>query len=100
MTFGNSAYPYEIVCPTNATKKCVRWSSSNTEVVSVNSTSGLIYAQKADTARVYSTALDGSGKEGYSTVNKNNSLYVIISAALFERGEKCFLKVERQPTAV
>ena len=69
-------------------------------VESVNPTSGLIYAQKADTARVYLTALDGSGKQGYSTVNKNNSLYVIISAALFEGGEKCFLKVECQPTAV
>lgn len=67
MTVGDSAYLYESVCPTNATNKCVRWSSSNTNVIFVNG-DGLVTAKKAGNATVYATAQDGSGKRGSCSI--------------------------------
>lgn len=102
MTAGSSAYLYETVCPTNATNKCVMWSSSNSGVVSVNPTSGLIYAQKAGTARIYATAQDGSGKQGYCTVTvmapiKVTSIEVCPTTETMNVGETAYLNVTVYP---
>ncbi len=71
MNIGNSAYLYETVCPTNATNKCVKWSSNRTSVATVNPDTGLVIAQGAGTATITATAQDGSGKKGYCTITVN-----------------------------
>ena len=68
MNIGASAYLYETVCPTNATNKCVKWSSNKTSVATVNPETGLVIAQGAGTATITATAQDGSGKKGYCTI--------------------------------
>lgn len=76
LNIGDSVYLYETVCPANATNKCVKWSSSNTSVVTVNSNSGLAYAKKAGTAYIYATATDGSGCSDYCRITVNGKVYV------------------------
>lgn len=71
MNIGNSAYLYETVCPTNATNKCVKWSSNKTSVATVNPDTGLVIAQGAGTATITATAQDGSNKKGYCTITVN-----------------------------
>jgi len=71
MRVGESAYLQEIVCPVNATKPCVQWRSGNESVVSVNPTSGLVYAKKQGNAYVYATAIDGSSCSGYCFITVN-----------------------------
>ena len=68
MNIGNSAYLYETVCPTNATNKCVKWSSNKTSVATVNPDTGLVIARGAGTATITVAAQDGSGKKGYCTI--------------------------------
>ena len=68
MNIGASTYLYETVCPTNATNKCVKWSSNKTSVATVNPDTGLVIAQGAGTATITATAQDGSGKKGYCTI--------------------------------
>ncbi len=71
MNIGNSAYLYETVCPTNATNKCVKWSSNKTSVATVNPDTGLVIAQGAGTATITATAQDGSNTKGYCTITVN-----------------------------
>ena len=71
MNIGNSVYLYESVCPTNATNKCVKWSSNRTSVATVNPDTGLVIAQGAGTATITATAQDGSNKKGYCTITVN-----------------------------
>lgn len=56
------------VCPECATCKDVVWISSNTDVASVNETTGYIMGMSAGTARVYAVATDGSGISDYIDV--------------------------------
>lgn len=49
----------ESICPTNATNKCVRWSSSNNGVARVNPDSGRITAKRAGTVAITATTADG-----------------------------------------
>ena len=64
------------VSPTNADCKNVTWRSNNTNVATVNATSGYIYAKAAGTAKIYATATDGSGCSDYTTVTVNNKILV------------------------
>lgn len=66
----------ESICPTNATNKCVRWSSSNTGVARVNPDSGYVTAQGAGTAIIRATAQDGSGKYAECRVTVNRPVAV------------------------
>ncbi len=66
----------ESICPTNATNKCVRWSSSNTGVARVNPDSGYVTAQGAGTAIITATAQDGSGKYAECRVTVNSPIAV------------------------
>ena len=52
------------VCPHNATNKLVRWSSTNTNVATVDPATGRVTAISAGTARIIATAQDGTGKSG------------------------------------
>ena len=70
------------VYPTNATNKRVFWSSSNTNVATVNASSGYIYAKAIGSARIYATAQDGSGKSDYITVTVTNSTVFVSSIEL------------------
>lgn len=75
VTIGSSFYLHETVCPTNATNKCVTWSSSNTSVATVNS-SGLVLAKGAGNATITAAAADGSGKKGNCIVTVNAPIRV------------------------
>ena len=50
LNVGGSECLREIVCPTNADNKCVRWSSDRPNVVTVNPDTGLVMAHSAGTA--------------------------------------------------
>ncbi len=67
----------ESICPTNATNKCVRWSSSNNSVARVNPDSGYVTAQGAGTAIITATAQDGSGKYAECRVTVNRPIAVM-----------------------
>lgn len=69
LTVGSTCYLYETVVPTNATNKTVLWSSSNTNVATVNTDSGLVTACGAGTTTIYATAQDGSGKRGTCSIS-------------------------------
>lgn len=68
LNVGYSFFPSVTVCPTNATKKSVAWSSANSNIASVNPNSGLVYAKAVGTTTIYATACDGSGVCGCCTV--------------------------------
>ena len=42
-----SVYLKATICPTNATNRCVTWSSDDASIATVNPASGLVYAEKA-----------------------------------------------------
>ena len=64
------------ICPTNATNKCVCWSSSDNGVARVNPDSGYVTAQGAGTAIIRATAQDGSGKYAECRVTVNRPIAV------------------------
>lgn len=53
----------ETVYPTNATNKCVEWSSDKPHIAFVNPDSGFVTAQGTGTATITATAQDGSNKK-------------------------------------
>ena len=61
MAVGDSAFLNATICPANATNQSLYWSSSNTNVATVNEITGLVMAQHAGTATIYATACDNSG---------------------------------------
>ena len=68
LTIGQTFVPTATVCTENATYPCVRWSTSDPSVVTVNSESGLIMGQSVGTATVTATAIDGSDVQASCTV--------------------------------
>ena len=76
MIAGKSAYFYATVCPPNATNCGVTWSSDDTTVATVNSFSGLVYAQKAGSTVIRATACDGSGIVGTCSLTVINPVCV------------------------
>ena len=69
----NGTYKFNVtVSPSNATNKGVTWSSSNTNVVSVDQ-NGNIKALKDGTAKIRVTAQDGSGKYAEASVTVESS---------------------------
>lgn len=73
---GDSTVLSATVCPTNATNKCVTWSSSNSNVATVNPNSGLVYAHCPGTATITATALDGSGKRDSCKIEVEENILV------------------------
>lgn len=76
MTVDDSAFLSATVYPSNATKKSVCWRSDNPNAVTVNENSGLIVAQNPGTARIYATACDGGGAQGYCEVTVEEPIKV------------------------
>ena len=68
MVVGDFVFLRETVCPTNASDKCVIWSSSDETILSVNSVTGFVHALKVGTAKIYATARDGSNVSGCCNV--------------------------------
>ena len=66
---GESFLPIATVCTENATYPCVRWSTSDPSVVTVNFESGLLMGQSVGTATVTATAIDGSDVKASCVVN-------------------------------
>ncbi len=64
------------VCPGNANCGSVIWTSDNTDVVTVNPTTGYIYAKALGSAKVYATACDDSGKSDFINVTVTDTLPV------------------------
>ena len=64
ITAKKAAYLYATISPENATKKSVTWSSSNKNIATINSNSGLLSAQAPGTTIIRATAKDGSGVVG------------------------------------
>ena len=73
---GESIFAIETVLPSNATKKCVCWESSNKKVATVNEETGLVIAQGVGTATITATACDGSGKSDTLTVTVREEIKV------------------------
>ena len=61
---GNSQLLRTTVLPENADDQCVTWSSSNSDVASVNPLTGLVYAKDKGEAVITATAMDGSNVTG------------------------------------
>ena len=58
----NESYPVTAtVSPSNATNQAITWSSSNTSVVTVDASTGLLTGVSAGTATITAKASDGSG---------------------------------------
>ena len=72
MYVGQSYQLIHTIKPSNATNKGVTWSSSNTDVVSVDQ-NGNIKALKDGTAKIRVTAKDGSGKYAEASVTVESS---------------------------
>ena len=64
MFTGKAAYFNATVCPQNATNRYVTWKSDDPTIATVNSDSGLVYAQKAGETVIRAIAKDGSNIEG------------------------------------
>ena len=64
------------VAPDNATNKGIQWSSNNTRVATVNSSSGIVTAQADGNAIITATALDGGGAKDSSSVTVSQKILV------------------------
>lgn len=83
---GQYGYPSASVSPSNATCKDVRWSSSNSDVASVNSTSGYVYAKAQGSATITARATDGSGKSDSLTVYVSEPSVVSVTSVTVTPG--------------
>lgn len=76
MPVGTSAFLDAILCPTNAAKPYVSWSSANESIATVNPSSGLVYAKSPGTVVIYATAIDGGGMTGSCTLTVTEPIRV------------------------
>ncbi len=76
------------VSPSGATNKKIAWSSDNTSVATVNENTGKVKTNRAGTAHITASALDGSGTSKSVTVvviPKKNSGFKIKKSTLYKR---------------
>ena len=81
VTKGKTLQLTATVTPGNATKKEVKWSTSNKNVATV-STSGLVTAKAAGTATITCTAKDGSGVKATCKVTVTNPVVKVTKVTL------------------
>lgn len=65
------------VLPANATSKSVTWSSSNSDIVSVNAVTGEVTAVAYGSATITATAMDGSEVKGCITITVKAENYAL-----------------------
>ncbi len=73
---GTSIDLKETVYPTNATNKCVLWSSRNENVAKVNPNTGLVYAINEGNAIILATSTDGSQISGTCSITVKGKVNV------------------------
>lgn len=84
------------ISPANATCKSVTWSSSNSDIASVNPISGQVFANATGTATIVATACDESGKKGSYVVTVTDDI-LVTSVTVYPAkktlviGDSCFL---------
>ena len=76
MTVGESQFIHTTDSSESATEKAVLWSSSDSNIATVNETSGLVIAQNPGTAVVQATAQDGSGIVSTCSITVSDSIPV------------------------
>ena len=76
MKTGDALQLKAAVVPDNATNKGIQWSSNNTRVATVNSSSGIVTAQADGNAIITATALDGGGAKDTCTVTVSKKILV------------------------
>lgn len=81
VTKGKTLQLTATVTPGNATKKEVKWSTSNKNVAMV-STSGLVTAKSAGTATITCTAQDGSGVKATCKITVKNPVVKVTKVTL------------------
>ena len=81
VTKGKTLQLTATVAPANATKKEVKWSTSNKNVAMV-STSGLVTAKSAGTAAITCTAQDGSGVKATCKITVKNPVVKVTRVTL------------------
>ncbi len=91
------------VCPSDADCKSVKWTSNNSNVASVNASSGFVYCNSAGTARITATAVDGSGVSDSCTITVSGTIPVSSvtlnrSSISLEKGECYSLSATVCPT--
>lgn len=74
------------VTPDGATNKAVKWSSSDTEIATVNETSGLVTGVAKGSATITATAQDGNGATGTFIVNVTEKQIPIVSVTIESTG--------------
>lgn len=72
LTLGKSDYIKATIRPQNAANKNIAWSSSDPCVVTVNPSSGLVYARNLGTATISAVAQDGSNQSAHCTIMVKN----------------------------
>ncbi len=73
---GSNTTATATISPANATNKSIAWSSLQTNIATINSSTGVITGVALGTATIRATAQDGSGVTGETTITiANNSLY-------------------------
>ena len=73
----------ESICPTNATNKCVSWSSSNNSVARVNPDSGYVTAQGAGTATITATVQENAAISDSCIIWCDEFLYRLVNELRF-----------------
>ena len=92
------------ICPANADRANIRWSSSNTNIAVVDVLCGYIHAKTEGTVEICARTLDGDN-EAYITVIVDAKKHIesiqlkMNNLVLFE-GESCFLTVELSPREI
>lgn len=102
LTLGKSDYIKATIRPQNAANKNIAWSSSDPCVVTVNPSSGLVYARNLGTATISAVAQDGGGAIGSCNVvvsrnNKVSHISLNQSELVLNRGEPYTLEAKVSP---
>ena len=90
------------ISPANATCKSVTWSSSKSDIASVNPISGQVLANATGTATIVATACDESGKKGSYVVTVTDdilvtSVTVYPAKKTMDVGDSCYLNASVGP---
>lgn len=95
---------YAVVDASSNCSTDVRWYSNNTNVATVNASTGIIYAKAAGTARIYAQSIEDDSKKDYISVTVTSGTICVESVCLntdylaLEKGQKGHLYATVCPT--
>ena len=93
ITVGDSEYLHSSVATENEAISNVSWSSSDTEVITVNPTSGLVYAQSEGTSVI--SVIDESSGNVIESVNYTITAPVLVSEIILSHSELKLVRWDR-----